>query len=76
LKVIINGTVYEMDKSQKAGVLTAASKYVPYGIYAVEKEGICELKNHRYKTKSGLDKAVKKYEEQGFKVYKNGGALS
>lgn len=76
MKVIINGTVYEMDKSQKAGVLTAASKYVPYGIYAVEKEGICELKNHRYKTKSGLDKAVKKYEEQGFKVYKNGGALS
>ena len=76
MKVIVNGTIYEMDKSQKAGVLTAARKYVPYGIYAVEKDGMCELKNHRYKTKSGLDKAVKKYEKMGFYVYKNGGALS
>ena len=76
MKVIINGIVYEMDKMQKAGILIAASKYVSFGIYAIEKGDICELKNQKYKTKSGLDKAVKKYREHGFKVYKNGGALS
>lgn len=76
MTVIIKGTVYEMDNSQKAGILTAASKYVPFGIYAIEKDDICELKNQHYKSKSGLDKAAAKYERQGFKVYKNGGALS
>lgn len=76
MKVIINESVYEMDKMQKAGVLMAASKYVPFGIYAVERDGICELKNQRYKSRSGLDKATAKYKKQGFKVYKNGGALS
>ena len=41
------------------------------GIYAAEKDGTAEMKNETYSNKSELEKAVKEYEEKGFKVYYN-----
>lgn len=60
MKLIVGNSVYEMTAEQLKGVLHVASKQVPFGIYAVKKDGICELQQ-----------AVKKYAENGFKVYYN-----
>ena len=67
-------STYNMPKKQVEGVIEFARKRVSFGIYAIEKKKAVELKNEPYETKESLEKAIKAYEEQGFKVYYNGGA--
>ena len=43
MKLIVGNSVYEMTAEQLKGVLHVASKQVQFGIYAVKKDGICEL---------------------------------
>lgn len=71
MEVIIDETVYEMTRDQLNGVLDVAMKYVPFGIYAIEKDNICELKKDIFEDESELMVAVADYEEKGFKVYYN-----
>lgn len=71
MEVIINNSVYGMTREQLNGVLDVAMKHVPFGIYAIEKDDICELKKDRFESKEDLMKSVSDYEEQGFKVYYN-----
>lgn len=71
MKVLLNNSVYEMSRKQFRGVLSVAKKAVKHGIYAVEKDGKAEMKKETYSNKTELEKAVKKYEEKGFKVYYN-----
>lgn len=68
MKMIIKDNVYEMSKEQLSGVLKTASKYNPKGIYAVQKDDICELKNEKFDNDEALNKAVKEYEGEGFNV--------
>ena len=42
-----------------------------FEIYAVKKDGICELHKDHFDTKFKLQQAVKEYVEKGFKVYYN-----
>lgn len=42
------------------------------GIYAVEKQGIAEMKNETFENKEELNKIVDEYTKKGFKVYFNG----
>lgn len=72
MKVIINETVYEMGRKECRGVLKVASGQIPFGIYAVEKDGICELRKDTFDSKEELKKAVAEYAAKGFKVYYNG----
>ena len=69
MRVLLNNHLYDMDRKQFDGVLKVAKKAVKHGIYAVEKSGTAEMKNETYSNKSELEKAVKEYEEKGFKVY-------
>lgn len=69
--VNIDKSVYSMTKKQFDGVLKVASKQVPFGIYAVKKDGICELHKDHFDTKFKLQQAVKEYAGNGFKVYYN-----
>ena len=71
MKVLLNNSVYEMSRKQFRGVLSVAKKSVKHGIYAVEKNGMAEMKKETYSNKSELEKVVKEYEEKGFKVYYN-----
>lgn len=41
------------------------------GIYAVEKQGIAEMKNDTFENKEELKKSVADYVKYGFKVYYN-----
>ena len=71
MKVLLNNSVYEMNRKQFRGVLSVAKKSVKHGIYAVEKGGTAEMKKETYSNKSELEKVVKEYKEKGFKVYYN-----
>ena len=71
MRVLLNDHIYDMDRKQFNGVLKVAKKAVNHGIYAVEKDGTAEMKKETYSNKSELEKAVKEYEEKGFKVYYN-----
>lgn len=51
--------------------MNVAKKQVSIGIYAVEKNGVCELKNERYTDIDELKRVVSDYAGCGFKVYYN-----
>lgn len=72
MKVLVNNSIYEMGTRECRGVLKVASKQIPCGIYAVEKEGICELRKNTFENKEELNKAVAEYLTIGFKVHYNG----
>ena len=78
MKVLINNELYEMNRKQLRGALKAASSLIPFGIYAVQKDDVCELRKDEFENAEELKKAVGAYKEKGFKVYYNeqGGAQS
>ncbi len=71
MRIILKDNVYEMNRKQFRGVLDIAKKSVKMGIYAVEKDGIAEMKNETFDSKEDLEKSVAEYEENGFKAYYN-----
>ena len=71
MKVIIGKAVYGMNRKQLRGVLKAASSLMPFGIYAVQKDDVCELRKDKFDNADELKKAVGLYKEKGFKVYYN-----
>ena len=70
-KVIINNTVYGMNTREYKKFLALIKSKVAHGIYAVEKDGVCELKNETYETDNELSEAIGNYKNQGFVVYYN-----
>ena len=72
MNVIIGETLYGMNRKQLRGVLKAASSLIPFGIYAVQKGDVCELRKDKFDNAEELKKAVGAYKEKGFKVYSNG----
>lgn len=71
MKVLVNNSLYEMASKEYKGVLKVASKQILFGIYAVEKDGICELRKNTFDGKEALKKAVAEYAAKGFKVHYN-----
>lgn len=61
-----------MGRKEYRGVLKVESQQIPCGIYAVEKDGICELRKDTFDSKEELKKSVAEYVEKGFKVHWNG----
>ena len=76
MKVIMGKAVYEMNRKQLRGALKAASSLIPFGIYAVQKDDVCELCKDEFDNAEELKKAVGAYKGNGFNVYYNeqGGA--
>lgn len=72
MKVILKDKLYEMNRKQFCGVLGVAKKSINMGIYAVQKDGVAEMKNETFDCKSDLRKAVAEYVKNGFKVYCKG----
>lgn len=72
MKVIVKNNIYQLNKEQKNRILELVSNYVPYGVYAVEKGGIVELKDDVCVSGNELKKLVNEYRKLGFKVYYNG----
>ena len=71
MKVLVNGALYEMNQKQCRACLRVASKAVPCGIYAIEKDGLCEMRKDTFGDLKEILKQVRAYEEKGFKVHYN-----
>lgn len=57
MKVLVNNSLYEMRRKEYRGVLKVASKQIQCGIYAVEKDGFCELRKDKFDSKEELKKS-------------------
>ncbi|MGN0331490.1 MAG: hypothetical protein ACI4D9_00440 [Lachnospiraceae bacterium] len=62
-----------MSQKEYQGLLKVASDQVPFGIYAVEKNGYAELRCDQCDSITQLKKLTRQFRQNGFKVYKNGG---
>ena len=51
MKLIIDNSIYDMSRQQADKVLKVASEQIPLGVYAIEKDGIVELRNDKCKNK-------------------------
>lgn len=71
MKVIANESLYEMGRKEYNGIMKVAGEQIPCSIYAVEKDGICELQKDTFDSKEELKKAVAEYAVKGFKVHYN-----
>lgn len=60
-----------MTNQQADKVLKVASQYVPFGIYAVEKDGIIELRKDKCKTLKHLNQLRAGFIKKGVRVYCN-----
>ena len=60
--------------SQKGyqGLLEVASEQVPFGIYAIEKQGKAELRRDKCSSVTQLKNLTRQFKAQGYKVYANG----
>lgn len=73
MQVSIAGRVYRMSDKEFQGILEIAKEQVPFGLYAVIKNGYAELLNIRCNSLSELKKYKRAYKKEGFKVYCNDG---
>lgn len=64
MKVIVNNSVYDMTKEQADGVLKFASEQIPFGIYAIEKDGIIELRKDKPKNKVKLNLLIQQFKSK------------
>lgn len=71
MKVLLNGSLYGMNRKQLRACLKVASKAVPSGIYAIEKDGLCEMRKDKFYDLGKMRKQVGEYTAKGFKVYYN-----
>lgn len=62
---------YQMSQKEYEGLLKIASEQVPFGIYAVEKQGYAELRCDKCKSITQLKKLTRQFKARGFKVHAN-----
>ena len=71
MKVKVINRTYQMGWEEYQGLLQVASEQVPFGIYAVEKQGYAELRCDHCKSITQLKELALQFKAQGFKVYAN-----
>lgn len=71
MKVTIGKKVWQMSKKEYQGLLKVASEQVPFGIYAIEKNGQAEMRRDRCSSMGELKKLSRAFKAQGYKVHMN-----
>lgn len=64
--------VYRMSQKEYQGLLQMASEQVPFGIYAIEKQGKAELRCDKCRSITQLKNLTRQFKAHGFKVHSNG----
>ena len=65
--------VYRMSREEYQGLLKVASEQIPFGIYALEKEGYAELRHDGCESITQLKGLTRQFRAQGFRVLSNRG---
>ena len=71
MRVKVLSRVYRMSQKEYEGMLQMASEQVPFGIYALEKQGYAELRRDKCQSITQLKALTRQFKAQGFKVYAN-----
>ena len=72
MKVKVMNRLYQMNQKEYKGLLQTASEQVPFGIYAIEKQGYAELRCDKCTSVTQLKNLTRQFKAQGFKVHSNG----
>ena len=64
--------LYQMKQKEYRGLLQVANDQVPFGIYAIEKQGYAELRCDKCSSVTQLKSLTRQFKAQGFKVHANG----
>ena len=64
--------LYQMSQKEYQGMLKLASEQVPFGLYAIEKQGYAELRCDKCRSVTQLKSLTRQFKAQGFKVHANG----
>lgn len=72
MKVVVAKRTYQMSQKEYEGLLQVASEQVPFGVYAIEKNGYAELRNDKCTSTTQLKALIRQFKSQGFKVHSNG----
>lgn len=70
--VTIGKKVWNMSRERYESLLALGSEQVPFGVYAIEKNGQAEMRVDHCKSVTQLKKLIRQFKEQGYKVYANG----
>ena len=62
---------YRMNRTEYERLLQVAKKQVPFGIYAVEKNGYAELRNDKCDSMTKLKALKRRFKREGFRVRAN-----
>ena len=65
--------LYQMNQKEYQGLLQVASDQVPFGIYAIEKQGYAELRCDKCSSVTQLKSLTRQFKAQGYRVYSNKG---
>ena len=71
MQVKVMNRVYRMSRKEYQGLLKVASEQVPFGIYALEKEGYAELRHDRCESITQLKSLSREFKSRGFRVFSN-----
>lgn len=72
MKVKVMNRLYQMKQKEYRGLLQVANDQVPFGIYAIEKQGYAELRCDKCSSVTQLKSLTRRFKAQGFKVHANG----
>ena len=65
--------LYQMNQKEYQGLLQVASDQVPFGIYAIEKQGCAELHCDKCSSVTQFKSLTRQFKAQGYRVYSNQG---
>lgn len=61
-----------MNQERYKSLLALGSEQVPFGVYAIEKDGQAEMRLDHCKSVTHLKELIRQFRAEGFKVYSNG----
>lgn len=71
MQVKVMNRTYKMNRTEYEKLLQVAKKQVPFGIYAVEKNGYAELRNDQCDSMTKLKTLKRQFKREGFRVCAN-----
>lgn len=72
MTVKVANRTYSMGRKEYEGLLKIAAEQVPFGVYAVERDGYAELRCDKCQSITQLKKLRQNFKASGFRVYCNG----
>lgn len=72
MMVKIGEKIWKVSQKRYESVLAIGKEQVPFGVYAIEKDGQAEIRHDYCKSITQLKALIRQFKSQGFKVYANG----